>query len=233
MKKIVLLVSSFFCLSSCADLHSIMNSTQHSGALSSVDISNGLKQALELGISQGVDLLSQKDGYYGSSLAKILFPEPLQKVDNTLRSIGLGSLSDEGVKLLNRAAEDAVTEAKPIFINAVKNLSFSDATAILTGGKNAATDYLKKTTTQSLIQAFSPKIQASLGKVGADQVWSSIIDKYNAVPLVTKVNPDLTSYVTEKAIDGLFLQIAQKEEDIRTNVASRTTPLLQKVFAKQ
>lgn len=233
MKKIVLLVSSFFYLSSCADLQSIMNSTQQGGALTSVDISNGLKQALELGISQGVDLLSQKDGYYGSSLAKILFPEPLQKVDNTLRSIGLGSLSDEGVKLLNRAAEDAVTEAKPIFINAVKNLSFSDATAILTGGKNAATDYLKKTTTQSLIQAFSPKIQASLGKVGADQVWSSIIDKYNAVPLVTKVNPDLTSYVTEKAIDGLFLQIAQKEEDIRTNVASRTTPLLQKVFAKQ
>ena len=233
MKKIVLLVSSFFCLSSCADLQSIMNSTQQSGALSSVDISNGLKQALELGIAQGVDLLSQKDGYYGNSLAKILFPEPLQKVDNTLRSIGLGSLADEGVKLLNRAAEDAVTEAKPIFINAVKNLSFSDATAILTGGKNAATDYLKKTTTQSLIQAFSPKIQASLGKVGADQVWSSIIDKYNAVPLVTKVNPDLTSYVTEKAIDGLFLQIAQKEEDIRTNVASRTTPLLQKVFAKQ
>ena len=233
MKKIVLLVSSFFCLSSCADLQSVMNSTQQSGALSSVDISNGLKQALELGIAQGVDLLSQKDGYYGNSLAKILFPEPLQKVDNTLRSIGLGSLSDEGVKLLNRAAEDAVTEAKPIFINAVKNLSFSDATAILTGGKNAATDYLKKTTTQSLIQAFSPKIQASLGKVGADQVWSSIIDKYNAVPLVTKVNPDLTSYVTEKAIDGLFLQIAQKEEDIRTNVASRTTPLLQKVFAKQ
>ncbi|WP_424655719.1 DUF4197 domain-containing protein [Capnocytophaga granulosa] len=233
MKKIVLLVSSFFCLSSCADLQSIMNSTQQSEALSSVDISNGLKQALELGIAQGVDLLSQKDGYYGNSLAKILFPEPLQKVDNTLRSIGLGSLADEGVKLLNRAAEDAVTEAKPIFINAVKNLSFSDATAILTGGKNAATDYLKKTTTQSLIQAFSPKIQASLGKVGADQVWSSIIDKYNAVPLVTKVNPDLTSYVTEKAIDGLFLQIAQKEEDIRTNIGSRTTPLLQKVFAKQ
>lgn len=233
MKKIVLLVSSFFCLSSCADLQSIMNSTQQSGALSSVDISNGLKQALELGIAQGVDLLSQKDGYYGNSLAKILFPEPLQKVDNTLRSIGLGNLADEGVKLLNRAAEDAVTEAKPIFINAVKNLSFSDATAILTGGKNAATDYLKKTTTQSLIQAFSPKIQASLGKVGADQVWSSIIDKYNAVPLVTKVNPDLTSYVTEKAIDGLFLQIAQKEEDIRTNIGSRTTPLLQKVFAKQ
>ena len=233
MKKIVLLVSSFFCLSSCADLQSIMNSTQQSGALSSVDISNGLKQALELGIAQGVDLLSQKDGYYGNSLAKILFPEPLQKVDNTLRSIGLGSLADEGVKLLNRAAEDAVTEAKPIFINAVKNLSFSDATAILTGGKNAATDYLKNTTTQSLIPAFSPKIQASLGKVGADQVWSSIIDKYNAVPLVTKVNPDLTSYVTEKAIDGLFLQIAQKEEDIRTNIGSRTTPLLQKVFAKQ
>ena len=236
MKKIVLLVSSFFCLSSCADLQTIMNNTQQSSgssALSSLDISNGLKQALELGIAQGVDLLSQKDGYYGNSLAKILFPEPLQKVDNTLRSIGLGSLADEGVKLLNRAAEDAVTEAKPIFINAIKNLSFSDATAILTGGKDAATQYLKKTTTQSLVEAFSPKIQSSLGKVGADKVWSNIIGKYNAVPLVTKVNPDLTGYVTEKAIDGLFTQIAQKEEDIRTNIGSRTTPLLQKVFAKQ
>lgn len=233
MKKIVLLVSSLFCLNSCADLQSIMNNTQQTGALSSLDISNGLKQALELGISQGVDLLSQKDGYYGSSLAKILFPGPLQKVDKTLRSIGLGSLADEGVKLLNRAAEDAVTQAKPIFINAVKNLSFSDATAILTGGKNAATEYLKNTTTQSLVQAFSPKIEASLSKVGADQVWNNIITKYNSIPLVTKVEPNLTSYVTEKAIDGLFLQIAQKEEDIRTNISSRTTPLLQKVFAKQ
>lgn len=233
MKKIVLLVSSLFCLNSCADLQSIMNNTQQTGALSSLDISNGLKQALELGISQGVDLLSQKDGYYGSSLTKILFPEPLQKVDKTLRSIGLGSLADEGVKLLNRAAEDAVTQAKPIFINAVKNLSFSDATAILTGGKNAATEYLKNTTTQSLVQAFSPKIEASLSKVGADQVWNNIITKYNSIPLVTKVEPNLTSYVTEKAIDGLFLQIAQKEEDIRTNISSRTTPLLQKVFAKQ
>ena len=233
MKKIVLLVSSLFCLNSCADLQSIMNNTQQTGALSSLDISNGLKQALELGISQGVDLLSQKDGYYGSSFAKTLFPEPLQKVDKTLRSIGLGSLADEGVKLLNRAAEDAVTQAKPIFINAVKNLSFSDATAILTGGKNAATEYLKNTTTQSLVQAFSPKIEASLSKVGADQVWNNIITKYNSIPLVTKVEPNLTSYVTEKAIDGLFLQIAQKEEDIRTNISSRTTPLLQKVFAKQ
>ena len=233
MKKIVLLVSSFFCLSSCADLQTIMNNTQQEGALSSLDISNGLKQALEIGISQGVELLSQKDGYYGNSLAKILFPEPLQKVDKTLRSIGLGSLADEGVKLLNRAAEDAVIEAKPIFVNAVKNLSFSDATAILTGGKDAATQYLKKTTTNSLIEAFSPKIQSSLSKVGADKVWESIISKYNAIPLVNQVNPDLTSYVTERAIEGLFQQVAQKEEDIRTNIGARTTPLLQKVFAKQ
>ena len=233
MKKIVLLVSSFFCLSSCADLQTIMNNTQQGGALSSLDISNGLKQALEIGISQGVELLSQKDGYYSNSLAKILFPEPLQKVDKSLRSIGLGSLADEGVKLLNRAAEDAVIEAKPIFINAVKNLSFSDATAILTGGKDAATQYLKKTTTNSLIEAFSPKIQSSLSKVGADKVWESIISKYNAIPLVNQVNPDLTSYVTERAIEGLFQQVAQKEEDIRTNIGARTTPLLQKVFAKQ
>jgi len=115
----------------------------------------------------------------------------------------------------------------------VKNLSFSDATAILTGGKDAATQYLKKTTTNSLIEAFSPKIQSSLSKVGADKVWESIISKYNAIPLVNQVNPDLTSYVTERAVEGLFQQVAQKEEDIRTNIGARTTPLLQKVFAKQ
>lgn len=198
-----------------------------------MDISNGLKQALELGVSSGVDLLSQQNGYYSNNLVKILLPEQLQKVDKTLRSIGLSSLADEGLKLLNRAAENAVSEAKPIFVSAIKNLTFADATAILMGNQNAATEYLKKQTTTQLIGAFSPKIKASLDQVGANDVWTQIITKYNSLPLVTPVNTDLTGYVTEKAINGLFIQIAQKELDIRQNISARTTPLLQKVFAKQ
>lgn len=237
MKKKIFVLSSFLLLTGCAELQTVMqnlpNIEQGNGGLSSLDISNGLKQALELGVSQGVDLLSKKNGYYDNNLVKILLPEQLQKVDKTLRQIGLGSLADQGIKLLNTAAEDAVNEAKPIFINVIKNLTFSDAAAILAGNKDAATQYLQKTTTSQLVNAFSPKIKASLDKVGANEIWSQIMSKYNAIPFVNQVNADLTGYVTEKAIDGLFLQVAKKEEDIRTNISARTTPLLQKVFSKQ
>lgn len=237
MKKKIFVLSSFLLLTGCAELQTVMqnlpNIEQGNGGLSSLDISNGLKQALELGVSQGVDLLSKKNGYYDNNLVKILLPEQLQKVDKTLRQIGLGSLADQGIKLLNTAAEDAVNEAKPIFINAIKNLTFSDAAAILAGNKDAATQYLQKITTSQLVNAFSPKIKASLDKVGANEIWSQIMSKYNAIPFVNQVNADLTGYVTEKAIDGLFLQVAKKEEDIRTNISARTTPLLQKVFSKQ
>ena len=238
MKKKIFVLSSFLLLTGCAELQTVMqnlpnNIEQGNGGLSSLDISNGLKQALELGVSQGVDLLSKKNGYYDNNLVKILLPEQLQKVDKTLRQIGLGSLADQGIKLLNTAAEDAVNEAKPIFINAIKNLTFSDAAAILTGNKDAATQYLQKTTTSQLVNAFSPKIKASLDKVGANEIWSQIMSKYNAIPFVNQVNADLTGYDTEKAIDGLFLQVAKKEEDKRTNISARTTPLLQKVFSKQ
>ena len=238
MKKKIFVLSSFLLLTGCAELQTVIqnlpnNIEQGNGGLSSLDISNGLKQALELGVSQGVDLLSKKNGYYDNNLVKILLPEQLQKVDKTLRQIGLGSLADQGIKLLNTAAEDAVNEAKPIFINAIKNLTFSDAAAILAGNKDAATQYLQKTTTSQLVNAFSPKIKASLDKVGANEIWSQIMSKYNAIPFVNQVNADLTGYVTEKTIDGLFLQVAKKEEDIRTNISARTTPLLQKVFSKQ
>ena len=237
MKKKIFVLSSFLLLTGCAELQTVMqnlpNIEQGNGGLSSLDISNGLKQALELGVSQGVDLLSKKNGYYDNNLVKILLPEQLQKVDKTLRQIGLGSLADQGIKLLNTAAEDAVNEAKPIFISAIKNLTFSDAAAILAGNKDAATQYLQKTTTSQLVNAFSPKIKESLDKVGANEIWLQIMSKYNAIPFVNQVNADLTGYVTEKAIDGLFLQVAKKEEDIRTNISARTTPLLQKVFSKQ
>lgn len=242
MRRIFFVIGILTLSTGCGELQSVINNlptavsadtSKNNGkaGLSNIDMSNGLKQALEMGLSQGVDMLSQQDGFYKNELAKILLPEPLQKIDQTLRSIGLSSLSDQGLKLLNRAAEDAVSEAKPIFINAIKNLSFTDVASILSGESNAATKYLQNNTTESLVKAFAPKIQSSLDKVGANQIWSQIMTRYNAIPMVTPVNADLTGYVTEKAISGLFLQIAEKEKGIRNNVAERTTPLLQKVFS--
>ena len=201
--------------------------------LGTTDIGSGLKEALQKGVTEQVTKLTAVDGFYKNETVKILFPEELQKVDKTLRSIGLSSLADEGVKALNRAAEDAVKEATPIFVSAITSMKITDAKNILTGGDTAATTYLEGTTSTSLAAKFSPVIQTSLGKVGADKIWETIIARYNKVPLVTKVNPDLTNYVTEKAMEGVFKMIAVEEKDIRTNLSARTSPLLKKVFAMQ
>ena len=164
---------------------------------------------------------------------KILLPQELRKVDKTLRDIGLGSLADEGLMLLNRAAEDAVGEATPIFINAVKQITFTDAKNILLGNDTAATGYLQGKTSSELYSKFNPVIQNSFAKVGADQVWTTLITRYNSIPFVNKVNPDLTDYVTTEALKGVYKMIGVEEKEIRTKISSRTTTLLQQVFALQ
>ena len=198
-----------------------------------LDIASGLKEALQKGITEQVTKLTAVDGFYQNQAVKILFPEELQKVDKTLRSIGMSSLADEGIKVLNRAAEDAVKEATPIFVNAITSMKIADAKNILLGADNSATTYLQISTSTALYSKFSPVIQQSLEKVGADKIWANIIAKYNKVPLVTKVNPDLNDYVTNKAMEGVFTMIAVEEKDIRTNIGARTSPLLKKVFALQ
>ena len=157
----------------------------------------------------------------------------MQTVDKKLRQIGLSKLADEGLKVINRAAEDAVKEATPIFVDAVKQMSFNDAKNILLGNDSSATNYLQNTTTTSLQAKFTPVIQNSYSKVGADKVWSEIISKYNSLPLVKKVNPNLTEYTTSKAMEGVFKMIAVEEKDIRTNLNARSSDLLKKVFALQ
>jgi hypothetical protein len=164
---------------------------------------------------------------------KILMPDELQKVDKTLRQMGMAKLADEGILALNRAAEDAVGEATPVFVEAIKSMSITDAKSILTGSDNAATSYLQTKTTASLYTKFQPVVQKSIGKVGADVIWNSIISKYNNLPLVSKVNPDITDYVTNKALDGVFTMIAVEEKEIRTNLNARSSDLLRKVFALQ
>lgn len=233
LRKIALV---FLCLTvvSCAELQNVVNTLPTgTGGVDTINIAGGLRQALDLGIDKQVTKLTQKDGFYKNNLVKILLPEELQKVDKTLRDIGLSKLADEGLKVLNRAAEDAVKEATPIFVSAVQQITFTDAKNILLGADNAATSYLEAKTNQELYAKFNPVIQNSFAKVGADQVWSNIITKYNTIPFTNKVNPDLTDYVTQQALQGVYKMISVEEKNIRTKVNSRTTTLLKQVFALQ
>ncbi len=234
--KQILIIFSLLVLSSCSELQQVVNSlpqTTGGAVLSNLDIANGLKEALDNGIDKQVSKLTLTDGFYKNQLVKILLPSELQKVDKTLRDVGLGSLADKGLLILNRAAEDAVKEATPIFVSAVKQMTFNDAKQILLGNDSAATTYLKSRTNNQLYQKFNPVISKSFAKVGADKIWSSIINKYNAIPLTNNVNPDLTDYVTNQALKGVYTMIAIEEKDIRTKISSRTSTLLKKVFALQ
>lgn len=221
-------------LTACAELQQVVNQLpQGTIGIGNTDIAAGLRQALDFGIDKQVTKLTQTNGFYTNNLVKILLPEELQKVDKGLRDIGLGSLADEGIKALNRAAEDAVKEATPIFIDAVKGITFADAKNILLGSDDAATRYLNGKTNSALYAKFNPIIKNSFSKVGADQIWSNLITRYNSIPFTADVNPDLTDYVTGEALKGVYTMIAVEEKDIRTKTASRTTDLLKKVFALQ
>lgn len=225
----------FATLSSCDTLSSVAqtlpSSTYGQTTPTQLEIGNALKQALELGTTNSSDKLSAVDGFFANAAVKILFPPQAQKAENTLRTLGLGKLADNVILSMNRAAEDAAKQAKPIFINAVKQMTLQDVTNILLGNQDAATQYFKRTTTAGLSDAFKPVVQNSLNKVGATKYYTDAATAYNKVPFVTKINPDITEYVTQKAIDGLFIQIALEELNIRQNLGARTTPLLQKVFS--
>jgi len=204
-----------------------------SDALNSADVSAGLKEALVNGITNGADLASKPDGYLKNSLIRIPLPEELEKAEKTLRKVGLDRLVDQYTVSLNRAAEDAAIQAKPIFISAIKSLTFQDVWAILKGEQDAATQYLRRTTSDQLYTSFRPTIEQSLNKVKATQYHSQLVESYNRIPLVKKVNPDLGDYATNKAIDGLFKLIEKEEGRIREDPAARTTEILRKVFAAQ
>jgi len=233
MKKYLLLLLLPFFMG-CAELQDI--ATQLPGSefgVTNTEISSGLREALNFGIDKQVTKLTQQDGFFKNELVRISLPPELQKVDQTLRSVGLSSLADEGLKVLNRAAEDAVKEATPIFVSAVQQITFNDARNILLGNNTAATSYLTSKTEDQLYAKFNPVISNSLDKVGATQVWTNIIQKYNTLPLASKVNPDLPDYVTNEALKGVYTMIAVEEKQIRTDLASRTTRLLQRVFSLQ
>lgn len=198
------------------------------------DVAAGLKEALVSGITKGTTNVSRVDGYLKNPNIKIPFPPDIQKVENKLRSIGLGNQVDKFVTTLNRGAEEAAKEAKPIFVSAITSMTINDAWNILKGDdKMAATNYLKRVTSSQLRAKFSPIIKRSLDKTEATKYYSDIINTYNKIPLVEKVNPNLEGYATDKAMDGLFFMIAKEETNIRADPVARTTELLKRVFKEQ
>jgi hypothetical protein len=202
------------------------------GSLTSDQVVAGLKEALVVGAERSTKSLSAADGFFGNAAIKILMPEEAKKVEKTLRSVGLGRQVDDAVKTMNRAAEDAAKSATPIFVKAVKEMSIQDAMGILKGGNNAATTYLQSKTTAQLTEAFRPVIDQSLQKVEATKYWNTVFTSYNKVSR-EKINPDLPAYVTEKALSGIFFQLAREEEKIRLDPVARTSDILKQVFGGQ
>jgi len=198
--------------------------------LTEEEVGKGLKEALNKGIEKGVNLLSVKDGYFKDLSVKIPLPAEAKMIEEKLRKIGQGQLVDNAIESINRAAEDAASSSKELFVQAIKELSLTDVMNILHGEKDAATKYLSDHTRAQLVEKFKPIIEASLNKVGATKHWETMINAYNKIPLVQKVNPDIVDYSTNKAIDGLFIKIAKEELEIRQNPGARTSDLLKKVF---
>ncbi len=201
-------------------------------SLSQDDIVSGLKEALVVGSQKGATSLSQVDGFFANAALKILLPPEAQKVESTLRKIGMGKQVDDAILSMNRAAEDACKSAAPIFGNAIKQMSFEDALGILKGSDTAATGYLRNKTSTELSTAFRPVIEKSLEKVDATKYWNTMITAYNKIPFQKKINPDLSAYVTEKALSGIFYQVALEEKSIRKDPLARTSEILKKVFGK-
>lgn len=221
---------------SCSSVNEVMKSVEDvlndssSSVPTNLEIGNGLKEALVKGTTSGVSSLNQAGGYLNNPQFKIPFPPEAQKIETKLRELGLDNQVDKVVTSINAAAENAVAEAKPLFVNAIKQMTFADVKNILFGNETAATDYLKSKTGAQLTASFEPKIQSSLDQVNATKYWTDVVTTYNKIPFITKMNPDLSSFVTEQAIKGLFIKVAEEEMAIRENPLERTTSLLEKVF---
>jgi RNA binding exosome subunit len=222
-----------FITQSCAELQQISEEISNSVILTEEQIGDGLKEALTKGINEEVTKLTLEDGFYSNPMVKIELPSELETVENILQKVGLESLTEQGIRALNKTAEEAVKEATPLFIAAIKDLTFEESKAILLGSPSAATDYLKSKTENELYLKFQPVVAANFKKVGADQIWETTIQRYNQIPLTKEVNPDLTDYVTSQALKGVYKMIEMEEIEIRNNINERSSLLLKRVFALQ
>ncbi len=215
------------CFLSCDTLSKLPQFT----SVTENEASEGMRQALDQGVGRGINLLNVQDGFFGNQAYKLFLPAEAQRIENTLRQVGMGSLVDKAILQINRAAEDAVGFARPIFVDAIRQMTITDAINIIKGPKDAATQYFRQKTTEKLAEAFSPIIKNSLEKFSAAKYYGDMVKTYNGFPTtINKLNPDLPSYVVDKAVTALFDQIAKEESNIRENPVARTTDILKKVF---
>ncbi|NVK26576.1 MAG: DUF4197 domain-containing protein [Flavobacteriia bacterium] len=228
--KPLILASSVLIITPSCDVLTQLPNMNTNLPLTEAEVSAGLKEALTVGIRNAVTQTSATDGYYGNSLIKIPFPEEAQRVKTTLTNLGLNSLVDDFEESMNHAAEQASKKATDIFVDAITKMTINDAMGILNGNQDAATQYLQRTTESQLISEFEPIINSALEQGNVTQYWTEITTKYNQIPFVTPVQTDLTGYVTEKAIDGLFVMVAKEEREIRENPQARINAILKRVF---
>lgn len=241
MRKLILAAAFMTTVSSCQSqnfgnilkqANDVLSGTT-SGALTTEEIGRGLKEALTVGIKNSSSQASALNGYLGNQTIKLLFPPEAQKVEQKLRDIGLGNECDKFITTLNRGAEKAAEKAVPIFVDAITKMTIQDALSILKGDKDAATNYLKRTSSQALMNAYGPIMQEAINSTGATKMYGDIANTYNKIPFTQKINPDLQQYATQKAVDGLFLLVAQEEQKIRENPAARVSDILKRVFGGQ
>lgn len=229
MKKLSVLVcmAGLMFFSSC----DVIKQLPGYSAVTEEEAGDGIKQALSQRLGKAVTSLNVTDGFFRNELYKVLLPEEARRIENTMRTLGLGSMVDQAVLAINRGAEDAVGYAKPIFVDAITSMTLSDALGIVRGGDTSATNYFRTKTTDKLHQAFYPVIKSSLDKVSATRYYDDLINRYNDFPTtIRKINPDLSAHVTNRATNALFDMIAREEKNIRENPMARTTELLKKVF---
>jgi hypothetical protein len=230
MKKLILGLSIFtIILSGCDILSQLPGSTGNS--VTEAEAAGGIKEVLGQGLVKAVLQLNKEDGFFKDALYKILLPPDAKKIENTLRDLGMNKMVDKAILQINRAAEDAAGYAKPIFVDAIKSMTIADAIGLVKNGDTSATHFFRVKTTDKLIAAFSPVIKSSLDKLDATKFYADVVNTYNNFPTtIKKLNPDLPGHVTGKAVDALFDLVGKEEQNIRQNIAARTTDLLRKVF---
>jgi len=231
MKKFLFAALFIPFLSGCDVLQQVYTNL---GGITEAEAGQGIKEALSKGVVNAVLQLNKQDGFYKDAYYKILLPPEVKKAENTLRDLGLDNMVDKAILQINRGAEDAAGYAKPIFLDAINNMTLTDAIGLVKNGDTSATHFFREKTTQKLIAAFKPVIQSSLDKVNATRYYGDIVTKYNSFPLTfKKINPDLSGYVTEKATNALFDMVAKEEKNIRENLFARTSDILRKVFGQK
>lgn len=229
MKKLITIMLLSVILSSCEILTNLPTGT--GGGVTETEAADGIKEALGQGLVKAVLQLNKEDGFFKDALYKVLLPPDAKKIENTLRDLGMGKMVDKAILQINRAAEDAAGYAKPIFVDAIKSMTIADAIGLVKNGDTSATHFFRVKTTDKLIAAFSPVIKSSLDKLDATKYYADVVNTYNNFPTTfKKINPDLPGHVTGKAVDALFDLVGKEEQNIRQNIAARTTDLLRKVF---